>query len=126
MKLYVPEISDRLLLTEDWTFQLHPEFRNDDFAMVMLGMETRWLGSYLAWFKDGKEVSIGLPPNSSMPVAIPAGMVLIVERIYVRKGASDFSSLTFRIKKEKGAKIYGRFWAKLDDCNRIEFTRVQD
>ncbi|MNV33655.1 hypothetical protein D3C71_1250320 [compost metagenome] len=66
-------------------------------------------------------------------VTIVAGTELQLDRIYVRKGKEDFSSLSFMVVSSpdkrlspnpatkgftKGKK---RFWAKLDDCNRIEF-----
>lgn len=69
-------------------------------------------------------------------VTLPKGTVLSVDRIYIRKGASDFSSLTFYVHEcplpeltpakkgggfKKGRK---RFWAKLDDVNRIRFETV--
>jgi len=69
--------------------------------------------------------------------------VLIVDRIYIRKGGVDYSSLTFRLKStpdsrfanskakqipftKKGAKAHGRFWAKLEDVNAIECNIVHD
>lgn len=63
-------------------------------------------------------------------VTIPAGTVLIVDRIYIRKGLEEFNSVTFRIddcpddrlrpKKRKGQfKGQARFWAKLKDVNGI-------
>jgi hypothetical protein len=62
--------------------------------------------------------------EASIAVTLPAGTELAVDRIYIRKGASDFSSLSFnlvatpdpRISAARGRK---RFWAKLADCNRI-------
>jgi len=59
--------------------------------------------------------------KESMPVTLGVGIILKVDRIYIRKGKgmSDFSSLTFYIKNGpyKGA----RFWAKLNDVNQIKF-----
>lgn len=43
------------------------------------------------------------------------GDVLIVDRIYIRKGAKDFSSVTFRIK----GKTHSRFWIPLNEVNLI-------
>lgn len=68
------------------------------------------------------------------PVMIPAGTVLQLDRIYVRKGKEEFSSLSFLIVSSPDARLgpvpgtkgftkgKKRFWAKLDDCNRIEFV----
>jgi hypothetical protein len=60
-------------------------------------------------------------------VTIPKDTILTVDRVYIRKGVSDFSSLTFRIPKDKNKKnIYAgvRFWAKLSDVNKIEFELI--
>ena len=62
---------------------------------------------------------------------LPSGTVLIVDRIYIRKGSEDYNSVTFRIedcpdkrlapKKAKGfMKGQARFWVKLADANRIQ------
>jgi hypothetical protein len=40
-----------------------------------------------------------------------------VDRIYIRKGAADYSSITFRIHGDPFDKK--RFWAKLADVNNI-------
>ena len=67
---------------------------------------------------------------------LPAGTLLKIDRIYIRKGGSDYSSITFYAKnlestviivqkwsgdhtKKKKASL--RFWAKLLDCNQIVF-----
>jgi len=70
-----------------------------------------------------------------VPFTIPKGTVLTVDRIYIRSGNHEFSSVSFRINKAKGkAKqqddnpfhVGIRFWAKLDDVNNIEFTFEED
>lgn len=79
-------------------------------------------------------------PMEYIDVRIPAGAVLTVDRIYIRKGVDAYNSLTFWLRKpaklkkpKKGepvppvdpdyeflAKAGGtRFWAKLPDVNRI-------
>lgn len=65
-----------------------------------------------------------------VPFVLPAGSLLSIDRIYIRKGVSEYSSITFYLKettwaplakKKKGAT---RFWAKLRDVNQIEFEHV--
>jgi hypothetical protein len=63
------------------------------------------------------------------PVLLPAGTELTVDRLYVRKGISDYSSMTFYLTKTdypalnvRGKK---RFWAKLEDVNTLE-VRIRD
>jgi len=102
--MYVPEIGDLIKLTEDWNFNLNSEsYRNRSLAEI--------LG------KNG-------PVNN---VTLPKDTVLKIDRIYIRKGASDYSSLTFRIEETENKKIKGkRFWAKLRDVNKIEFDENRD
>jgi len=59
-------------------------------------------------------------------VSLPEGTVLKVDRIYIRKGNQEFSSMSFySLGIGKGSGAFGRpksarFWAKLSDCNGIE------
>ena len=58
-------------------------------------------------------------------VTIPKESVLAIDRIFIRKGMDDWSSLTFFLKHhpDKEFKKKPRFWAKLHDCNNIEFVQ---
>lgn len=191
MNLYVPEIGDELKLTEDWTFTLYAEYRNEGLASyfkhylagggwideeaippmrpadykveypeqpkqrggLFFNNDNSWdeynkacrraeqnnpeyvqyQKDYTAWLnkiqRNGKE---------EMIVTIPAGTVLKVDRIYIRKGVSDYSSLSFfahlgvtevtRVGRWSGGakktkKNALRFWAKLHECNNIKFER---
>lgn len=108
MKLFIPELGTNLLLTEDWTVTIHPERRNEGFYKFT----KRPCEGY---FCKGAEV---------FTYTIPKGSVLSVERIYIRAGAKDFSSITFRYIPIKG-KAGIRFWAKLEEVNNIEFELIQ-
>ena len=106
MKMYIPEIGDKLELTKDWTFQLYHEHRN-----VKL----------LEHFGITPKLSYGTDLDKD-EVTLPKGTVLKVDRIYIRKGGSPFSSVSFWAEGIKGHDKRGaRFWAKLNDCNNIEF-----
>lgn len=61
-------------------------------------------------------------------VTILAGAILAVDRIFIRKGMDDWSSLTFFLKELPGVsfKKKPRFWAKLADCNNIMFDLVSN
>jgi hypothetical protein len=65
--------------------------------------------------------------DSASIVTIPAGSVLSIDRIFIRKGMDDWSSLTFYLKEHPDHifKKKPRFWAKLADCNNIEFDQVK-
>ena len=53
--------------------------------------------------------------SNPLITTLSKGTILEVDRIYIRKGASDFSSLTFKIRNEKVL----RFWIPLEKVNQI-------
>lgn len=57
------------------------------------------------------------------PVTLPVGTELTIDRIYIRKGMNDFSSLTFNINHLPNLKKKGRlrFFASLEDVNNINY-----
>ncbi len=110
MKLYIPEIGDSLLLSKDWTFDLFQEYRNEALFKVL---ELNYSNGY---YKEDPK------PES---VTIEKGATLKIDRIYIRKGAQDFSSITFYLTSDKFKKKV-RFWAKLKDVNNIEFEEVKE
>ena len=115
MQLFVPEIGTKIKLTSPWNFNLHKEYRNCKLLVN--------LGIYRAsnnWPND----------NSPELVTVPVGTILTVDRVYIRKGVSDYSSLTFNISSGNcpGDKRFEktRFWAKLQDCNTMNVDIVLD
>lgn len=74
--------------------------------------------------------------NQSVPVTLEAGTVLKVDRVYIRQGAEDFSSLSFYIEEtpmlalvpaKKGGgfkKGRRRFFASLVDVNTMDIEQV--
>lgn len=88
---------------------------------------------YDAWSEVAKKNMI----INDIIVNFPAGTLLKVDRIYIRKGAKDYSSVTFHAKnieivngefvisKKKKPKSF-RFWAKLHDCNNINFELQEE
>jgi hypothetical protein len=142
--------------------EVHPRFRNYDYVVDYPSendpkFRKRFGGvDYDALQKARKEAEEACPEfvkywadnkewhdraneimKDKLTITIPAGTTLAVDRIYIRKGASDFSSITFYAKQlgevtipgsrwswgnPKAKKIKAqRFWAKLADCNNIEF-----
>lgn len=59
--------------------------------------------------------------NKLTPFSIPKGTELIINRVYIRKGLREFSSITFSVKssplKELNKVI--RFWTKLNDVSEL-------
>jgi hypothetical protein len=98
MNLFIPSIGTEIKLAESWKFKLYGEYRNSGM-FTYLGLKY---------------------PYKAGPVEVefPIGTVLKVDRIYIRKGNDSYNSVTFFLidGKKKGRK---RFWAKLDDVNRI-------
>lgn len=123
MKFYIPEIGDSITLIEPWTFALYNEYRNDTLREI--AGDTRKTTAF---------------DHGAIPFTIPEGAVLKVDRIYIRKGISEYSSVTFLWKgksTEPRIETYNtgfgrsgsqykvprkpvRFWAKLSDVNNIE------
>jgi len=185
-QLFIPEIKDQIILSEDWTFELYAERRNTDLAKLHgFYLNDGWINEnelaplrdpdydikypdpydskyntgyfrdkgwqqlkkdqkaaedncseYQQWIKDSIEFNrkarqLG---KENIQITIPKGTILQIDRIYIRKGASDYSSITFYAKnlgeintstgyytKKKIKKSSLRFWAKLIDCNKIKF-----
>lgn len=113
MKLFIPAIGEKIKLTADWTFVVHPEYRNHSLYELANQAPVK---DYL-W--SGANSQYG-PKNFTLP----AGITLVIDRIYIKKGAPDYNSVTFRIPKkgtDNPPHFTGlRFWVKLNDANKIE------
>lgn len=175
MKLCIPSIGDKILLTKNWTFSLYTEYRNEtlfkalgiesiplkkpeDFITtfrdihpdkIYLGLKEEWTDDEILQILSQEWDRINLANSTngtynvrvidlmnkwhrgsfSTPVTLPKGTVLTVDRLYIRKGATNFDSLSFYIgnaPKGVGFKKQGkiRFWAKLPDVNKINFSPI--
>jgi hypothetical protein len=144
MKLNIPDIGDLITLSSNWTFTLHPEGRNVKLAKffdleharrgeeywakpeALVALDTIYKnckGIVFDYAKHTEMVASFIKNNpdiikGAFEVELERGTTLGVDRVYIRKGAREFSSLSFFIKNGpfKGA----RFWAKLDEVNKIE------
>lgn len=126
MKMYIPHLRDRVVLTADWTFKLYDEGRNysliDDqwrerarkFGTEQYdAMYERYSAGEITWYQfthRGKYSELH---------TWPIGTILSIDRIFIKNAMSEYDSVTFRLvdKKRKGI----RFWAKLDDVNEMLF-----
>ncbi len=113
MKLFIPELGTVLRLTADWTFDLHYESRNKHLFKSVGFTGEGWSSD---WAENGGSRSEQPAPRS---VTIPKHTLLTVDRIYIRQGGPEFSSVTFRIGTSKDFTGKPRFWAKLEDVNQI-------
>lgn len=119
MKLFIPTIGTKLVVTEPWQLWLHDEYRNYDFWADFTGQPPK-----RHKYSDGWQSRY---ESSSKPIeiTIPVGTILQVDRIYIRKGNSDYDSISFRVLK--GSPIpKGRFWVKLSDANNLNVVLYED
>lgn len=125
MQIYIPTIGTKLRLTEDWSFEVEKERRNWEIveALKGYGVQPRLEFAYKMW--NGEDYN-----DEFYPMVLPAGTVLTIDRIYIRKGVGEYDSITFNLGdcpdlrfeiKRRGGQFVGRrrFWVKLDDANRI-------
>ena len=108
-QLLIPDIGTVVQLIEDWTFRLYGEGRNNLLKYI------------------GKDATGWREEMKSYEVTIRSGSELGVDRVYIRKGVGEYSSITFNLHKGgvivfggKEIKAQGRFWAKLSDVNRMK------
>jgi hypothetical protein len=161
MKLYIPEIGDRIKLEQDWCFTPVKESRNVGLFKFFMPKEVldEMLITIYNWnYRTNTKIDDNYDKNfvirykeissitnkellklnnfdifssqnikriaENFEVKIPKDSVLKIDRIYIRKGASDFSSVTFYIESIPGVKLKNkiRFFANLNDVNNIEVS----
>ena len=144
-QLFIPEIGTEIILTEDWTFDLYDETRNE--AAVVYYELWDILGQLRKEYYAKQNAIRNVFPfdraaynaiqEPCIPVVVPKGTTLKIDRIYIRKGISEYSSVTFIMKgatpkvfmsrhgyeRKCGRSI--RFWARLSDVNKIQFELPQ-
>ena len=130
VKLNIPHLKNELILIEDWLANIHCESRNTQFVLTALNVDKKELKKNGKSIYDEIDRFYGINRNDgSIPwhqrskyyitVTIPKDTKLIVDRIFIRAGASNYDSVTFRIPKTKKSKLHGRFWVKLDNANEL-------
>jgi len=139
MRLFIPTIGTELKLMKKWTFPLFNEFRNETMFEFT---GNKYDDRHSRWRNKEKSVE----------VTLPVGTILVVDRIYIRQGAEDFDSLSFRMpgcrtarrQENKVAHYFHengkredkpyvqktparpiRFWAKLPDVNNMDVKVVE-
>lgn len=111
MQLYIPNIGERITLATDWTFRLFNERRCQPFNDCPAPAEQVDTSTYAI--------------SKVKHCTLPAGTVLLVDRVYLRQGLDAFASISFRITSTAApwvAKQRKRFWAKLDDVNQLQIV----
>jgi hypothetical protein len=116
MKLFIPPLGTRLVLTAPWTCKLIQESRNnkliDELRKYFPGVPGEIKFDHYTYSRTA--------PLCDFQFGV--GTSLTVDRIYIRKGGSDFDSVSFFVSIPNGnlKPIKGRFWVKLADANKIE------
>lgn len=157
MKLFIPEVGTILKLSKDWTFVLTFDYRNEGVYQPVIQEIFKIplkLRTFPRHYRDGDDVMFravnteykdeviirkdDFPKDlellehnglDGIRFTFPKGTELKIDRIYIRKGKADYSSLTFNVastthpflvdkKGKKKGKL--RFWATLDDVNKIQ------
>jgi len=133
MRLFIPELGTRLRLIQPWSFNLYCESRNDSLL---------WHYEYFKRNEQGRKLDTNFKYNDIVDkLKLDIGCILKVDRIYIRKGANKYSSVTFHLTLPDGRKstkplqqwhadlkprrIPLRFWAKLNEVNTIECEIVE-
>ncbi len=64
---------------------------------------------------------------------LPAGTIIECDRVYIRThgksgvhAEDDYDSITWKVMKGDKQERHGRFWAKLSNCNGLEFDLAVD
>lgn len=154
MRLYVPEIGDKFELTTDWTFTLFNEGRNRSLwelydcennpDVLMQNAEyskvnnerqqliTKYNNMNIYRLSGWSQVDLDQYTRFNditrkliwCTITLPKNSVLSVDRVYIRKGTSEWSSISFYLKYHPSLQCgpRSRFWAKLQDCNNINFN----
>jgi hypothetical protein len=120
----IPELEDIVVIAKYWVTTVQEESRNWHFLKAM-GLNPPESERYPSIFLASHR-----PPAKIHHLGFEPGTRLKVDRIYIRKGAEGFSSVTF---KTRGAHVRisgtrdihtvsGRFWVPLVNANGVQFT----
>jgi hypothetical protein len=133
MHLFIPPLGTKLRLVWDYTFLIESEYRNRSiYEALDLGECSYSPMRRVGWSREAGSVYEPIPPK---PVSLVKDTILIVDRIFIRKGLGDFDSITFIVddgpdkrlctKKKGGTRSKAvRFWVKLDQVNGLRVDEV--
>jgi len=120
VRLFIPPPNTKLRLTKPWFFDLQHREHNK-WLFHALGLEYI---SYLRW-RDMEYKRTSEPHRFSFPpperVRLPKGTVLAIKRI-----SEDSWNISFIVTKCPKFEVQPRFWASIDDCNRMHMVVVKE
>lgn len=133
----VPKVGDEIELTRDWEFDLYDERRNSSLIKIardknilsdshLIQIRRNFGNGYYNQPRYTDDFILALNGNGGLACKfkISKNSKLKIDRIYIRKGdSSEFDSMSFILLEgnEKTTKSSVRFWAKLEDCNKIYY-----
>jgi hypothetical protein len=136
MILCMPTVGQkvRVLDGQSWKFKLYYERRNYGAIEFFIRGPLRpdhlrssfyddFVGGREAWEKTWGLPNRVEPERKHEAAVIGSGSILTIDRIYIRKGAGEYDSLTLilndvKIPGKKGIHARVRFWVRLDDVNQ--------
>lgn len=136
-RFFIPTIGTTIKLIKDTPVTIWVESRNVDFLETIL---PHYPHGRLCWTREEHK---DLPKSMKCvkrvydnytsydycaDYTLPKDTIMVVDRVYIRKGKDmkEFDSITFRIRKEKGNKIHGRFWLKRSDVNNLVVELIKE
>lgn len=144
MKVFIPELGTKLVLSKPWSVVIINERRNAPFVRLVMKVPPQgdatapyWNNMFplgyvwdhdihctsVSFGRDGrrteqkKTYDYYKSKDIKRSHTFPKGTELVVDRIYIRQGAAAFSSVTFKLKV---GKRIARFFAKLSEVNQME------
>ena len=115
MKFFVPPLKTVFRLKQTWNFELHYETRNETLWNLFSAIPMEGYFNRLYSQRRRLRCDVCLSPDDE----------LTVDRIFIRKGSSEYNSVTFRGKvKYDGVYHNVRFWVPLSDVNGIEMEVI--
>jgi len=127
MKLLIPKIGTRLVLSKPWTFKLTDEYRNETFWLKVHGEPNR--ATYYYGYSGGchctsptptaTATSKGHQPADPIDTTFPEGTSLFIESFHIQKGHEP--KIALRTKKEEKSSVpSGKFLVHVNDLNKME------
>jgi hypothetical protein len=110
----VIELPPERTVEEDMRYRRDEKFISKEFLEET---KANWSGNYRNMVYNVKYLKRQLAPDYKF--TFPKGTILLVKRIYVRRGAPEFDSITFSA--QNGPHKGKMFWVSLDDTRYLEF-----
>jgi hypothetical protein len=128
MKLFLPTIGSRLVLSKPWTFKLKDDGSNEKWWTAVHGAPPAHQSYWYGYDPTGKKITSPVEtPDcyreahtqaAPIPTTLPRGTTLMVEQVYIRKGLREFDSLILKVPKGDASGVpTGKFNVPLREIN---------